>query len=169
MSGYTTSPSSGTIIVNGANVNQAITFTATVQTTYTITFTENGLPTGSSWSVTLNGITKTSTNSTITFNEPNGTYSYTIVLPSGYNTTSSSGSVSTTQSITNIPVSVTSTSTTPSPSSSPTNYLLIVIVIVIVVIIAIVGGTFVMRRGKKKGGPKQWQEPTKEKSEEEKK
>ncbi|MEM3198319.1 MAG: hypothetical protein QXJ85_02170 [Thermoplasmata archaeon] len=51
---------------------------------------------------------------------------------------------------------------------TPTNYLLYVIIL-IVVIIAVLGAVIAMRRGKKKQGPRQWQEPAKEKPEEEKK
>ena len=51
---------------------------ATPYRNYTIRFTETGLPTGTQWSVTLNGTTKSSTTNTITFSEPNGTYSYRI-------------------------------------------------------------------------------------------
>ncbi|MGC8620221.1 MAG: hypothetical protein ACP5LA_06975, partial [Thermoplasmata archaeon] len=79
ISGYTSNPSTGTIIVNGANVNQGITFTQNVTKEYTITFRESGLPAGTKWYVNLsNGQNFSSTSGTITFSEPNGTYSYTI-------------------------------------------------------------------------------------------
>jgi uncharacterized lipoprotein NlpE involved in copper resistance len=87
---YAPSPSSGSFKVNGANVNIGITFTLV---TYTITFTENGLPSGTSWSVTLNNITKTSTNATITISEPNGTYFYIISGISGYRANAYSGTI----------------------------------------------------------------------------
>ncbi|MGC8580705.1 MAG: DUF7619 domain-containing protein, partial [bacterium] len=90
-SGYTASPSSGYIKVNGTNVNQEITFTQNGTKLYTITFTESGLPSGTSWSVTLNGATESSTTNTITFTEPNGTYSYSIGTVSGYTASPSSG------------------------------------------------------------------------------
>ncbi|MGC8630794.1 MAG: DUF7619 domain-containing protein, partial [Thermoplasmata archaeon] len=67
-----------------------ITFTAL---TYTITFIESGLSSGTTWYVTLNGITKSSSNNTITFNEPNGTYSYTVGSINGYNVYPSSGTI----------------------------------------------------------------------------
>jgi len=86
--GYSAFPYSGTVTVNGANVNVAITFT---QVKYSVTFTESGLPSGTSWSVTLNGLTETSTNGTLTFNEPNGTYSYVISGISGYRANPYSG------------------------------------------------------------------------------
>jgi hypothetical protein len=62
--------------------------------TYSVSFTETGLPPGASWSVTLNGVTRTSTSSTITFSDPNGTYGYTVGAVSGCQRTPSSGSVS---------------------------------------------------------------------------
>jgi len=88
--GYSASPYSGIVTVNGANVNVAITFT---QVKYSVTFTESGLSSGTSWSVTLNGLTETSTNGTITFNEPNGTYSYVISGISGYRANTYSGTI----------------------------------------------------------------------------
>jgi hypothetical protein len=63
------------------------------QVTYTVTFTETGLPSGGSWSVTLNGVTKSSTSSSISFTEPNGTYAYTIGAISGCSRSPPSGSV----------------------------------------------------------------------------
>src|SRR5207249_6003127 len=41
-----------------------------------MTFMETGLPTGSSWSVTMGGLSNSSTTRTITFSEPNGTHAY---------------------------------------------------------------------------------------------
>ncbi|MEM3489441.1 MAG: hypothetical protein QXO75_07300, partial [Nitrososphaerota archaeon] len=46
-------------------------------TEYSVTFTESGLPAGTSWSVTLNGVTLSSSSNSIVFSEPNGSYSYT--------------------------------------------------------------------------------------------
>ena len=93
VTGYTASPSSGTITVNGANVNIAVTFTPVPVKTYTVTFTENGLPSGTFWSVTLNGAIYNSTTDTKTFLVPNGTYSYTIVSVPGYSASPSFGNI----------------------------------------------------------------------------
>ncbi|MVT12953.1 MAG: LPXTG cell wall anchor domain-containing protein, partial [Euryarchaeota archaeon] len=41
-------------------------------------------PSGTTWSVTLGGITKTSNTTTIIFNEPNGTYNYSLSYPTGF-------------------------------------------------------------------------------------
>ncbi len=89
--GYVARPGSGTVTVSGTAVNLSITFTPVP--TYSITFTESGLPGGTSWSVTLNGTTNTSTARAITFTEPNGTYPFLVGTIAGYTETPSSGSV----------------------------------------------------------------------------
>ncbi|MHB8553412.1 MAG: hypothetical protein ACYDAO_07520 [Thermoplasmataceae archaeon] len=61
---------------------------------YSVTFSETGLSSGTSWYVSLSGVTKTSTSSSITFSKEDGTYSYTIGAVSGYSVSPSSGSVS---------------------------------------------------------------------------
>ena len=60
--------------------------------TYPVEFDENGLPAGSSWSVSVNGTTYPSTSSTLGFSEPNGTYSYSVTPPTGYVAAPASGS-----------------------------------------------------------------------------
>jgi YVTN family beta-propeller protein len=51
---------------------------------YPVTATETGLPTGTTWAVTLNGTENSSTSSSIGFSEPNGTYPYTVAPVPGY-------------------------------------------------------------------------------------
>ena len=58
-----------------------------------VRFTETGLTSGTLWNVTLNGVKKSSTASTIAFMESNGTYSYTISNISGYTVSPSSGNI----------------------------------------------------------------------------
>ncbi len=89
VSGYTVSPSSGSFKVDGAGLSKSAAFTPV---TYTVTFTESGLPSGTSWSVTLNGASKSSTTSTISFTEPNGTYAFTATNTTDYYATPYSGS-----------------------------------------------------------------------------
>jgi hypothetical protein len=86
----TTLPHSGHVPVDGGSVSE-VTLTYT-QMMYSVTFHESGLPTGTLWSVTLNGKKETSTGTAIVFSEPNGTYGYTIGTVSGYNPAHSSGS-----------------------------------------------------------------------------
>ena len=149
--GYTVSNSSGTIMLSGKNVTQTVTFISNNSAEYTIIFTESGLPSGISWSVTINGNIKSSTTNTITFTEPYGTYTYSITLPSGYKTTSQTGTITTAQSNTNVPVSITSVSKTTTPLTT-NSYLLIGVIVVVIVIIALVGAVIVTKRSKNRGG-----------------
>ncbi|MFZ0698643.1 MAG: thermopsin family protease [Thermoplasmata archaeon] len=72
--GYAISPRSGTIpLVGPISIPTAITFTLT---SYGITFVAAGLPAGTTWSVTIDGLTIHSTSTTLVFQEPNGTYTY---------------------------------------------------------------------------------------------
>jgi hypothetical protein len=52
-----------------------------VSATYPVSFTESGLPGGANWTVTVNGISNGSSGSTIHFNEPNGTFTFTASSP----------------------------------------------------------------------------------------
>lgn len=67
----------GYVTVHGAAVTVPLTFTP--QTTYPVEFNETGLPSGSSWSVTVNGVTFTSSTSVVSFSEPNGSYHFSVV------------------------------------------------------------------------------------------
>ena len=150
---YTASPPSGSFTVTDANVSTTITFSMVM---YTITFTESGLPSGTTWAVTLEGVKHSSTTNTITFTEPNGTYNYTISLPSGYKTISLTGTIKTTTSPINVVVPVSAT------TSTPFYYILIVIVLVIVVVIlAVIAVVLTMKKRKKKRGITKWQGPEK--------
>ncbi|MGC8580167.1 MAG: hypothetical protein ACP5MB_08930, partial [bacterium] len=91
VSGYSVSPSSGTLTVR-SNSSQEITFSQLEA----VTFTESGLPAGASWSVTLNGTTKSSNSSTIVFQEPIGMYTYTVGSVSGYTISPGSGTINVT-------------------------------------------------------------------------
>ena len=62
-------------------------------TTYTLTFTETGLASGTSWSVNVGGNVYSSTTSTISINVPANTYAYSVTPPSGYTVANGSGSV----------------------------------------------------------------------------
>ncbi len=86
-----TLPASGTVTVSGATVTEPTLVYS--QVVYAVTFTESGLASGKSWSVTLGPTLQSSTAASIVFSEPNGTYSFTIGAASGYVANPSSGSV----------------------------------------------------------------------------
>jgi phosphoesterase family protein len=82
VAGYrTTEP--GWVLVNATNVSVSIPYTP-VTSHYAVSFTESGLASGTNWSVTLNGTPRSSTSTSISFMEPNGTYTYSIGLVVGY-------------------------------------------------------------------------------------
>ena len=60
---------------------------------YPVNFTESGLPVNTSWSVTLGSSTLSSGTPTITFSEPNGSYSYTVGTLTGYNASPALGTI----------------------------------------------------------------------------
>jgi YVTN family beta-propeller protein len=61
--------------------------------TYTVTFSETGLPEGSNWSITVNGTSWTSGSNALSFLEPNGTFEYNIsAAGTGFYSTTSPGS-----------------------------------------------------------------------------
>lgn len=85
-------PSSGTVTVNGSGVSIA-TIEFSDSGSYTVTFSEGGLATGTTWSVTFNGLTQESTSNTIIFSSGAGTYSYSISSVQGYSAEESSGNI----------------------------------------------------------------------------
>ncbi len=123
VAGYTATPPSGSVTVNGAPKTVSITFVkANTEATYSVTFTETGLPAGTSWSVTLNGSTKSSTTATITFQEPNGSYAFTVGSVSGYTASPSSSSVKVTGAA--VSQSITFTSSTSNGKTNQTTGIL---------------------------------------------
>jgi len=78
LAGYIANPASGSITVSGSAVGQTIKFTAGAAGSYTVTFTESGLTTGTSWSVTFNTVLMSSVTTTIAFTSiASGTYTFT--------------------------------------------------------------------------------------------
>ena len=84
VSGYTVSPSSGSIIVNGSNLTEALAFSPVPAVKYNITFTESGLPSGTNWTIVFNGTTYTSDSTSISFDVTNGSYPFDVQNVSGY-------------------------------------------------------------------------------------
>ena len=73
-SNYSLSPSSGSLNVNGSSVSTPVTFSFK----YKVTFTESGLPSGTTWYLNLSTGNFSSTSSTISVSLINGSYSYTV-------------------------------------------------------------------------------------------
>ncbi len=88
--GYTPAASSGIAVVNGADAVVMVPFAAAGQS-YALTFTQTGLPTGTSWSVFVDGFGQSSSGSTIAFSLPNGNYNWTTTTIAGWWTSTWSG------------------------------------------------------------------------------
>ncbi len=71
----------------------SVPFTPRGPTQYPVTFTESGLPTGTNWSVALEGNTLSSSTPTISFSAPNGTYGFVVGAVSGYSPDPTQGTV----------------------------------------------------------------------------
>ncbi|MCL5789207.1 MAG: hypothetical protein M1290_01925 [Candidatus Thermoplasmatota archaeon] len=85
--GFTGSPLSSNISVEGANLSISITFSKI----YAVTFLESGLEKGTVWNVTFGKMTKTSDNSSIIFHTVNGTYNYSVGKIDGTSLVNSNG------------------------------------------------------------------------------
>ncbi len=92
--GYLAEPSTGPVSVDGADVSVPISFVPAP--TYRLNFTETGLPPGLAWSVRLhlpNGTNTvfSSTAATLSIAEPNGSYSFFVLPPTGWSAAPTSG------------------------------------------------------------------------------
>jgi hypothetical protein len=115
VAGYTT-PAGGSVMVTDASLGVSVTYVALpAPATYTLTFTETGLASGASWSVTVNGVAYTSTTGSIVVSGLNGTYTYTVSAVSGFSVTPVSGTVDVTSSDQSVAVTFT-------PVTTPTTY-----------------------------------------------
>jgi hypothetical protein len=93
LAGYIADPASGTVAVSSGPASQAISFSAGASGTFSVTYTESGLPAGTTWWVTSGGVLGTSSTTTIAFNVASGTYTYAVGVVSNYTASPSSGSV----------------------------------------------------------------------------
>ena len=78
---YVAIPSTGTVSIDGSNVSIDVAYEIFK---YTVTFTENGLPSGNTWNVTLlsslgQTFSLNTTTSSLSFDLVNGTYSFQII------------------------------------------------------------------------------------------
>ncbi len=82
-----------------------------------VTFAETGLPSGTIWSVTLNGTAGSSGTPWINFTEPNGTYTYLVGPVAHYSESPTSGSVNVIGAGVTVNVAFVPTNSTPPPPS----------------------------------------------------
>jgi YVTN family beta-propeller protein len=140
----------GVLAVQGGPLNESIAF---AEMTYEVAFAETGLPTGSNWSIALNGSTRSSLLTNITFVEPNGSYSFSVTGPSCYLAKAFASSVEVNGSGVTVPIQF-----LPSPCGAPRTPGLSIfeesaILGGIAAVIAIGAAVVLVRSRRKKRGP----------------
>ncbi|MCW6168591.1 MAG: thermopsin [Thermoplasmatales archaeon] len=107
---------------------------------YAVTFYETGLSPGTSWSVTLNGTTESSTTGMIIFMVSNGTYSYRVNPVPGYTALNDSGNMSVVGE--NVEYNV----TFKAEKGAPVNLALLIGTFAAILVIAVVLSVFLRRK-----------------------
>ncbi|MDA8054215.1 MAG: hypothetical protein M0Z77_01015 [Thermoplasmatales archaeon] len=92
ISGYSVTPLSGSIVLNGGNVSVPLAYSATGET-FTVTFSESNLPPGSLWGIILNGETTSINSASTSYSLTNGTYEFKISDVGSWYAIPSSGTI----------------------------------------------------------------------------
>jgi hypothetical protein len=137
--GYLAAPTAGSVTVDGAATRIAIAFTAIE---YVVTFTESGLPSGTSWTVEFDGSPASSVGTAITFDAANGSYAYQVTNISGYSLVGGSG----TQLVAGPGVSVTVAFTANSSVAGQILFWALLAAVIVLAVLVVV----LLLRGKKK-------------------
>jgi hypothetical protein len=87
-SGWNVTPVTGQVTTSGSALVVQLVFTPA---SYAVTFSQTGLPSGTAWSVTVNGTVISGSSGAVGTSLPNGTYPYTVNPIAGYTITPSSG------------------------------------------------------------------------------
>jgi hypothetical protein len=96
VSGYALATPTGLVNVSGEPVSVELNFSLVPIPTFPLVFVEAGLPSSTSWGITLNGKLNTSQTRTIEFEETNGSYGFTVSTVSGFSSNRTTGSVAVT-------------------------------------------------------------------------
>jgi len=154
VAGYTVTPTSGLLEVQGADVSKSVKFNSVAPGKFAVTFTESGLVPGSNWSVTIGGTTESSGGGGIvSFQEPNDTYAYQVDALVGYSSTPDSGTVTVTG--TGVNVGIVFTQVSGSPLGPPTSHSVLSTleweILAAVAIVVILGAVLLLVR-RRRGG-----------------
>jgi hypothetical protein len=89
VAGYRSVPTNSSVVVDGSAEVVSVTFTPLTPPgeRFLVTFSESGLPALTGWWVQIRGTRESSNGTTITFEEPNGSYGYTVEQVRGYHDT----------------------------------------------------------------------------------
>jgi hypothetical protein len=151
------SAAGGSVLVQALPNFAVAIFTPTL-TPYAVTFTQSGVPTGATWSVTVNGVQQNSTSATDTVNLVNGSYSYVVTVPSGYVATPAGGTITVNGATQSVTISVgTPPSTSSSTGLSTLAYELIGLFVALAVIFLITTLYFARKKPPAANPPQSWQ------------
>ncbi len=129
------------VTVNGSAISTTVIFRQLIST---VTFTESGLPSGSTWYLNLSdGKTLSSNSTTITVSLVNGTYSYTATSNGFQNKT---GSVTLNDSNQSITITFTRASPKTFPANLSSNLIYIAVGVVAAVVIIGAAGYAITRK-----------------------
>ena len=92
ISGYSVTPLSGSVVISGGNVTVPLTYSSTGKA-FSVTFNEFDLPSGTVWSIELNGVTSTYNSGSASYSLTNGTYVFKIPDAGQWYGTPSSGTI----------------------------------------------------------------------------
>lgn len=121
ITGYTASPSHGSLDVSGGPATQDISFSPTPGPgQYTVTFSETGLPSNTAWSVEFGGMRAASSSTEISFVASNGSVSFDIGTVPGYVASPPSGTVTVNGATVEESIGFEATSTPSGGNGSPT-------------------------------------------------
>ncbi len=81
----------GSFVVGGRNLSVPVDFS---RVTYGVTFEETGLPSGTTWTVTVGGVGESASATSLVFDETNGSYSFAVGAVPGYAGSNQTGNVS---------------------------------------------------------------------------
>ena len=83
VSGYSATPQSGSVVVQGHGNTTSVHFLTGGATLYVVAFTETGLPNGTVWTVAVDGLSQTSNSMAIAFEEQDGSHVFLVQNASG--------------------------------------------------------------------------------------
>jgi YVTN family beta-propeller protein len=122
--GYSANPSNGPLTVNGEpataiSINFSALIVHSAPPEYTVTFVESGLANSTSWGVALNATTRSSSGTSLSFQETNGSYFFSAPAVTGYTESPASGRIPVVGK--NVTIDLTYAAMAPVPgASSPT-------------------------------------------------
>ena len=157
-------PSSFEMAGSAVGVDVVWYSTAVTPATYTVTFSATG--NAGSWSVSFNGVTKSTTSGSIAFTAPNGTYTYSVVVvPSGQAASPSGAQVTVNGAAQSVPIQFTAQKTKTTTSEVVPSWAYAVIgIFVVLTIVFLVTTLMARRRPPSPPAPQSWTPGTESKA-----